>query len=150
MTIDTLRHNVATELGNILADTAILYLKTHNFHWNVTGPQFSSLHLLFEQQYQAMWLALDEIAERIRALGFPAPGSYAAFHQLSILKEADTLPKATQMVETLLQDHEAVIARLQSIFALTEHAADQPTLDLLVRRTEAHQKDAWMLRSTLA
>ena len=149
-TRDALRQSVAVELGNVLADTAILYLKTHNFHWNVTGLHFSSLHTLFEQQYQAMWLALDEIAERIRALGFPAPGTYSAFHRLSVITESEALPAPLSMVETLLKDHERVIERLQNAYALTESAADQPTLDLLVRRTEAHQKDAWMLRSTLA
>lgn len=140
---------VAEQLNHVLADSAMLYLKTHNFHWNVTGPAFSSLHLLFEQQYQALWLALDEIAERIRALGYPAPGSYRAFHQLSAIEEHDTLPKAMSMVEQLLNDHQTVSQRLQHALTVAEQALDQPTVDLLVRRLEAHQKDAWMLRSIL-
>lgn len=144
-----MQQTVAKQLANILADTAMLYLKTHNFHWNVTGPNFSSLHLLFEQQYQAMWLALDEIAERIRALGFPAPGTYAAFSQLSAIKESAELPKSAAMVQILLNDHETLIQRLQTALSITEQTGDQVGCDLLIRRAEAHQKDAWMLRSTI-
>lgn len=144
-----MQQSVANQLANVLADTAMLYLKTHNFHWNVTGPSFSSLHLLFEQQYQAMWLAIDEIAERIRALGFPAPGTYRAFSELSHVQEHTDLPKANIMVKALLDDHTLVISRLQAAMVVAEHAGDQVSMDLLIRRTEAHQKDAWMLRSTI-
>lgn len=144
-----MQQSVANQLANVLADTAMLYLKTHNFHWNVTGPSFSSLHLLFEQQYQAMWLAIDEIAERIRALGFPAPGTYRAFSELSHVQEHTDLPKANIMVKTLLDDHTLVINRLKAAMIVAEQAGDQVSLDLLIRRTEAHQKDAWMLRSTI-
>lgn len=144
-----IQQSVANQLANVLADTAMLYLKTHNFHWNVTGPSFSSLHLLFEQQYQAMWLAMDEMAERIRALGFPAPGTYRSFSELSRIQEHTDLPKANIMVQILLDDHLLVIGRLQAAMSVAEQAGDQPSMDLLTRRTEAHQKDAWMLRSTL-
>lgn len=144
-----MQQSVANQLSIVLADTAMLYLKTHNFHWNVTGPTFSSLHLLFEQQYQAMWLAIDEIAERIRALGFPAPGTYRAFSELSSIQEHSDLPQANAMVQTLLADHMIVISRLKAAMSIAEQAGDQPSMDLLIRRTEAHQKDAWMLRSTI-
>ncbi len=143
------RTAIANGLAGLLADTYTLYLKTHNFHWNVKGPMFNSLHLMFETEYMELALAVDEIAERIRALGMPAPGSYAEFGSLTGLQEAKGGEKAMQMVAALAADHEAVSARARSIFDVVEKANDQPTADLLTRRMEIHEKTAWMLRSTL-
>ena len=144
------RQAIAEGLKHLLADTYTLYLKTHNFHWNVTGPQFNTLHLMFEKQYNEIWLALDEIAERIRALGFFVPASYQSFAKLSSIKEADdTVPTAQEMIKQLVIGHEAVTRTARSIFPAVDAAFDQPTNDLLTRRMEQHEKTAWMLRSML-
>ncbi|MDQ7020090.1 MAG: Dps family protein [Robiginitomaculum sp.] len=143
------RTAIANGLAGLLADTYTLYLKTHNFHWNVKGPMFNSLHLMFETQYAELALAVDEIAERIRALGLPAPGSYREFASLTKLSEAKGGENAMQMVAALAADHEAVSARARSIFDVVEKANDQPSADLLTRRMDIHEKTAWMLRSTL-
>jgi starvation-inducible DNA-binding protein len=140
---------IAEGLSGLLADTYTLYLKTHNFHWNVKGPMFNSLHLMFEAQYMELALAVDEIAERIRALGLPAPGSYREFSALTMLAEAEGGEKAMEMVQTLAADHEAISTRARGIFGVIESANDQPSADLLTRRMELHEKTAWMLRSTL-
>ncbi len=143
------RQAIAQGLSHLLADSYTLYLKTHNFHWNVTGPMFQTLHLLFEQQYTELALAVDEIAERIRALDFPAPGSYAAFSKLTKVTEAIHTPAAQDMITTLVHDQELLIERARELFPLVEKAQDQATLDLLTRRTQIHEKNAWMLRSHL-
>lgn len=144
------REAIAEGLKYLLADTYTLYLKTHNFHWNVTGPQFNSLHLMFEKQYNEIWTAVDEIAERIRALGFFVPASYQAFAKLTSIKEADdALLAAPEMIKQLVIGHESVIRTARSIFPAVDKAFDQPTNDLLTRRMEEHEKTAWMLRSLL-
>jgi starvation-inducible DNA-binding protein len=140
---------LAAGLSTLLADTYTLYLKTHNYHWNVTGPQFASLHLLFETQYTELALAVDQIAERIRALREKAPGSYRAFSALSSITEEDDQPSATTMVERLIQGQETVIRTAQKVSRLANNAADEPTADLLIQRMQVHQKNAWMLRSLL-
>lgn len=140
---------VAEAAARLLADSYTLYLKTHNFHWNVTGPMFSTLHTLFELQYTELALAVDEIAERIRALGFPAPGSYAEFARLSKVKDATRVPKAKQMIETLVADQATVVAGARALVKAAEQAGDQASGDLAVRRIELHEKNAWMLRSHL-
>lgn len=144
------RKAIAQGLSRVLADTYTLYLKTHNFHWNVTGPQFNTLHLMFMAQYTEMWNAVDLVAERIRALGHPAPGSYAAFSKLASIKEADGVPKATEMLKQLVAGHEAVARTMRNVFPSAEAAHDQPTMDLLTQRLQVHEKTAWMLRSMLA
>lgn len=143
------RAAIAEGLSRLLADTYTLYLKTHNFHWNVTGPMFNSLHLMFETQYTALALAVDDIAERIRALGFQAPGSYAAYAKLSSIPEEEGVPHATKMVEQLVRGQEAVVRTAREAFPIAERAGDQPTLDLLTQRMLTHEKTAWMLRSVL-
>src|SRR5690606_84345 len=143
------REQIAEGLSRLLADTYTLYLKTHNFHWNVKGPQFSQLHLLFEQHYTELAAAVDDIAERIRALGFPAPGTYAAFAKLSSIKEDEGVPKAEDMVRLLMEGQEAVVRTARSIFPVVEEASDEPSADLLTQRMQAHEKNAWMLRSLL-
>ena len=144
------REAIAEGLARLLADTYTLYLTTHNFHWNVTGPMFNTLHQMFMAQYTELWNAVDPIAERIRALGFAAPGSYAAFGQLSRLADAPQQPpKAEQMIEILVQGHETVAGTARSLLPLTEKAGDQPTTDLLSARMDIHEKTAWMLRSLL-
>jgi starvation-inducible DNA-binding protein len=143
------RAAVAEGLGRVLADTYTLYLKTHNFHWNVTGPMFSTLHLLFEQQYTEMAAAVDLVAERIRALGHPAPGSYAQFTRLSSVKEETGVPAAIEMVRQLVEGQEAVTRTAREVFPVAERAGDQATLDLLTQRLHVHEKNAWMLRSLL-
>jgi starvation-inducible DNA-binding protein len=144
------RKNIAEGLACLLADSYTLYLKTHNFHWNVTGPMFQTLHLLFEQQYTELALAVDEIAERIRALDFKAPGSYAEFGKLTRLAEAAiTVPAAKEMIGLLVQDQELLLQRAREVFAMVENSHDQATLDLLTRRMQVHEKNAWMLRSHL-
>jgi starvation-inducible DNA-binding protein len=143
------RAAVAEGLGRVLADTYTLYLKTHNFHWNVTGPMFSTLHLLFEQQYTEMAAAVDLVAERIRALGHPAPGSYAQFTRLSSVKEETGVPAAVEMVRQLVEGQEAVTRTAREVFPVAERAGDQATLDLLTQRLHVHEKNAWMLRSLL-
>ena len=144
------RKSICEGLGRLLADTYTLYLTTHNFHWNVTGPQFNTLHTMFMAQYTELWNAVDPIAERIRALGFHAPGSYAAFGRLSGLPDAPaTPPKATRMVELLAAGHEKVAATAREVFRLADQANDQPTADLLTQRMDIHEKTAWMLRALL-
>lgn len=144
------RNDVVEVLSRLLADSYTLYLKTHNFHWNVTGPMFNTLHTMFMEQYTELWNAVDPIAERIRALGHPAPGSYAQFGKLSSLKDAPPdPPPALEMVRILVQGHEAVARTARSVFALAEKADDQPTADLLTQRMDIHEKAAWMLRSLL-
>lgn len=140
---------IARGLSVLLADSYTLYLKTHNFHWNVKGPMFQTLHLMFEQQYTELALAVDLIAERIRALGVPAPGSYAEFGKLTSIQEAVKVPKALQMIRQLLQDHETVARTAKSAFPVAEKSADQATMDLLTQRMQLHEKTAWMLRSLL-
>ena len=144
------RTAIAKGLSKLLADTYTLYLTTHNFHWNVTGPMFNTLHAMFMTQYTELWDAVDPIAERIRALGHPAPGSYAQFTELASIEDAPvTPPKAMEMVHILVRGHEAVAKTARRMFGLAESAKDQPTLDLLTQRLDVHEKTAWMLRSLL-
>ena len=141
---------IAGGLSNLLADTYTLYLKTHNFHWNVTGPMFNSLHTMFEGQYNELAVAVDVLAERIRALGEFAPGSFAAFGKLATVKEAkDGHISAQDMLKALTQDHETVARTARSVFPIAEEASDESTADLLVERMRFHEKTAWMLRSML-
>lgn len=143
------RKKITEGLSTLLADSYTLYLMTHNFHWNVSGPQFNSLHLMFMGQYTEQWNALDLIAERIRALGYPAPGTYKEFVKLATIKEVEGVPKATEMVRHLVMAQEAVARTARSIFPAVEKANDQPTMDLLTQRLDVHEKTAWMLRSLL-
>jgi|SRR6476661_5989815 len=143
------RLDIVQGLSRLLADTYTLYLKTHNFHWNVTGPMFQTLHLMFETQYTELALAVDLVAERIRALGSPAPGTYAQFAALSSIKETDGVPNAQEMIRQLVQDQEAVVRTARSIFKVVDQAGDEPTADLLTQRMQQHEKTAWMLRSLL-
>jgi starvation-inducible DNA-binding protein len=143
------REEIAAGLSRLLADTYTLYLKTHYFHWNVTGPMFQTLHLMFETQYNELALAVDLIAERIRALGFPAPGSYSEYAKLSSIPETTSVPKATEMIKLLVEGQEAVCRTARSIYAVAEKASDEPTADLLTQRLQLHEKTAWMLRSLL-
>jgi len=143
------RRNVANGLSRMLADTYTLYLKTHNFHWNVTGPMFQTLHLMFMTQYNESWMAVDLIAERIRALGYPAPGSYKEFAALTNIKDNDGVPKAKEMIHLLLEGQETVVRTAREVLPIAEEAGDQPTVDLLSARMEVHEKNAWMLRSLL-
>ena len=143
------REEIADGLSHLLADTYSLYLKTHYFHWNVTGPMFQTLHLMFETQYTELALAVDLIAERIRALGFPAPGSYSQYAKLSSIPETTTVPKATEMIKLLVEGQEAVCRTARSIYAVAAIASDEPTADLLTQRLQLHEKTAWMLRSLL-
>jgi starvation-inducible DNA-binding protein len=147
---DTDRAAIAAGLSKLLADTYTLYLTTHNFHWNVTGPMFNTLHTMFMEQYTELWNAVDPVAERIRALGHPAPGSYAAFGKLSSIGDVPSdPPKAMDMVRLLVEGHEAVARTARSVFPIAEDANDQPTADLLTQRMDVHEKTAWMLRSML-
>ncbi|MBX3033172.1 MAG: DNA starvation/stationary phase protection protein [Bdellovibrionaceae bacterium] len=143
------RKKIAEGLSRFLADTYTLYLKTHNFHWNVRGPMFNTLHLMFEGQYNELWMAVDLIAERIRSLGFPAPGSYKEYARLTSIQEADGVPEAMDMVRHLVEGHEAVVRTARSLFPAAEEAADEATADLLTQRIQLHEKTAWMLRSLL-
>jgi len=143
------RKKIAQGLSALLADSYTLYLMTHNFHWNVTGPMFNTLHLMFMQQYTEQWNALDLIAERIRALGHPAPGTYKEFVKLASIKEVAGVPKATDMIRLLVAAQEATARTARKLFPLIEAANDQPTADLLTQRLEVHEKTAWMLRSLL-
>lgn len=143
------REEIANGLSRVLADTYTLYLKTHNFHWNVTGPMFQTLHLMFETHYNELALAVDLVAERIRALGLAAPGTYRQFVQLSAIKEEEGIPKAQEMIRLLVQGHETVARTAREIFKSAEEASDQPTCDLLTQRMQVHEKTAWMLRSLL-
>ncbi|HEU4597076.1 MAG TPA: Dps family protein [Pyrinomonadaceae bacterium] len=144
------RKEIADGLSRLLADTYTLYLKTHNYHWNVTGPMFQTLHLMFEQQYNELAPAVDLIAERIRALGFPAPATYKQFVALSSIKEEEGVPTADEMIRKLVEGQEAVVRTARSVFAIADDANDQPTADLLTERMQVHEKTAWMLRSLLA
>lgn len=143
------REEIANGLSRVLADTYTLYLKTHNFHWNVTGPMFQTLHLMFETHYNELALAVDLIAERIRALGFAAPGTYKQFVQLSAIKEDEGVPKAQDMIRLLVEGHETVARTAREVFRSADSASDQPTCDLLTQRMQVHEKTAWMLRSLL-
>ncbi|MGB7563975.1 MAG: Dps family protein [Prochlorococcaceae cyanobacterium] len=143
------RRQIAEGLGRFLADSYVLYGKTHGFHWNVTGPMFNTLHLMFMDQYTELWTALDVIAERIRALGFPAPYGGARFAQLASIPETEGQPDALEMVRELVKGHEAVARTARSLFPVVAGADDQPTADLLTQRLQIHEKTAWMLRSLL-
>lgn len=143
------RKKIADGLSRLLADTFTLYLRTHNYHWNVTGPMFQTLHLMFMEQYNELWLATDPIAERIRALGFHAPGSYEAFARLTAIKPVEDVPKAQDMIRLLVEGNETVARTAREVFPVAEKANDQPTADLLTQRMQVHEKTAWMLRSLL-
>ena len=143
------RSEIAIGLSKLLADTYSLYLKTHNFHWNVTGPMFQTLHLMFETQYNELALAVDLIAERIRSLGFPAPGTYSEFARLSSIRETSGTPKAEEMIQILVEGQEAIVRTARSVFPVAENASDEATADLLTQRIQLHEKTAWMLRSLL-
>ena len=144
------REAIAAGLSRLLADSYTLYLKTHNYHWNVTGPQFNTLHQMFEQQYTELAAAVDEIAERIRALGVKAPGSYTAFSDLTNVSESDGEESAEEMIRQLVLGQEAVVRTSREVFPAAEDANDEPTADLLTQRMQIHEKNAWMLRSMLA
>jgi len=143
------RQQIADGLGRVLADSTVLYAKTHGFHWNVTGAMFNTLHLMFMEQYTELWTALDEIAERIRALGHMAPFGAATYNSLSSIPETQGVPAAMAMVRELVEGHEAVARTIRSVFAVADAAGDQPTADLLTQRLQIHEKTAWMLRSLL-
>jgi starvation-inducible DNA-binding protein len=144
------RKAIADGLSRLLADSYTLYLKTHNYHWNVTGPMFNTLHLMFEQQYTELAMAVDLIAERIRALGFPAPGSYKAYAALTSIEEETGTPSAEEMIRQLVKGQEAVVRTARAVFPEAEAAHDEPTADLLTQRMQIHEKNAWMLRSLVA
>lgn len=146
---DADRETIAEGLSHLLADTYSLYLKTHNFHWNVTGPMFQTLHAMFETQYDELAIAVDLIAERIRALGHPAPGSYTEFQKLSAVTESVGTHTATQMIAELVQGQETVVRTARSLYPAVEKASDEATADLLTQRIQLHEKTAWMLRSLL-
>jgi len=144
------RRKIAEGLSRLLADSYTLYLKTHNYHWNVKGPLFNTLHQMFEVQYTELATAVDEIAERIRALGEPAPGSYKSYARLTSIEEEDSVPDAEQMIRQLLKGQEAVVRTARSVIGAAEAANDEPTADLLTQRMQVHEKNAWMLRSMVA
>ncbi len=143
------RKEIVGGLSSLLADTYTLYLKTHNFHWNVTGPMFQSLHTLFEQEYTELAIAVDDIAERIRTLGYPAPGSYSEYIELASIEETRGVPEAEEMIRLLVEANEAVVRTARSAFPAAEKANDESTADLLTERMRTHEKNAWMLRSIL-
>ncbi len=143
------RAEVAGSLSRLLADTYTLYLQTHNFHWNVEGPMFNTLHLMFETQYNELWTAVDTIAERIRSLGFHAPGTYGELAKLTSIEEVPGVPEAMQMVGTLVKGHEAVTRTAREAFKATDAAGDESSSDMLTQRLQVHEKTAWMLRSLL-
>ena len=143
------RKKISDGLSAMLADSYTLYLMTHNFHWNVTGPQFNSLHMMFMDQYTEQWNALDVIAERIRALGFPAPGTYKEFVKLASIQEVEGVPKANEMIAYLVAAQEATARTARKLFPVVDEANDQPTADVLTQRIDVHEKTAWMLRSLL-
>ncbi|MEQ1753121.1 MAG: Dps family protein [Micropepsaceae bacterium] len=143
------RAGIADALSRVLADTYTLYLKTHNYHWNVTGPQFNDLHAMFMTQYTELWTAVDLVAERIRSLGHFAPGTYKAFAKLTSIKDEDEVPAAHAMIENLLKGHEAVARSCRDAFPVAEKAGDQSSMDVLTQRLQVHEKTAWMLRSLL-
>lgn len=144
------REEIAQGLCRLQADTYTLYLRTHYFHWNVTGPQFRTLHLMFEEQYNELWMAVDMVAERIRTLGYPAPGTYTEFAKLTSIEEVVGVPAATDMVRLLVEGHEAVCRTARALLAPADAAADESTADLVTQRLQIHEKTAWMLRSLLA
>ncbi len=146
---DTQRAEIADGLKHLLADTYTLYLKTHNFHWNVTGPMFQTLHLLFMDMYNEQWMAVDLLAERIRALGFPAPGSYREFAELTSISESEGSLGAKEMIRQLIAGQESVVRTARAMFPVVNEANDQPTADVLTQRMQIHEKNAWMLRSLL-
>jgi len=146
---DKQRKAIAEGLSSLLADSFSLYLTTHNFHWNVTGPMFQTLHVMFMEQYTELWNSLDDIAERIRSLGHPAPGTFSQFTKLASIEEAHGVPKAKEMVRILVEGHEAVAKTARSIFPVAEDGGDEATIDLLTQRLQVHEKTAWMLRSLL-
>ncbi len=146
---ESARKEIAHGLSRFLADTYTLYLKTHNFHWNVTGPMFNTLHLMFMDQYTELWNAIDLIAERIRSLGELAPGSYTEFSKLASIKESTGAVPAEKMLQQLLEGHETVARTARSVFPMAEKGSDEATLDLLTQRIQLHEKTAWMLRSML-
>jgi starvation-inducible DNA-binding protein len=143
------RAKISDGLSRLLADTFTLYLKTHNFHWNVRGPMFQTLHVMFEEQYNEQWLALDAIAERIRALGVDAPGTYSQYAKLSSIRETAGVPEAREMIGLLVEGQEAVTRTARKLFRAVDKAGDEPTADLLTQRMQVHEKYAWMLRSLL-
>lgn len=143
------RKEIADGIARLLADSYILYVKTHNFHWNVTGPLFNTLHLMFEEQYTELAEAVDEIAERIRALGFPAPGTYKQFSELSSIGEEEGVPEAEDMIRQLVEGQEAVVRTARQLLPIASEVSDEPTVDLLTQRMQIHEKNAWMLRSML-
>ena len=143
------RKQIADGLGRLLADSYSLYLKTHNFHWNVKGPMFQTLHVMFEAQYTELALAVDVIAERIRSLGAPAPGTFSDFARLGSIPETAGVPKATEMIRLLVEGQETVVRTARALFPAVERAADEATADLLTQRIQVHEKTAWMLRSLL-
>ncbi len=143
------RGKVAVELSKLLADSYTLYLKTHNYHWNVTGPMFQGLHVMFEEQYTELAIAVDDIAERIRAIGRPAPGSYSAFARLATVADDEDLPKANEMVRRLVEAHETVVHTARAAVEVAGDAGDQASEDLATQRLQVHEKTAWMLRSLL-
>jgi starvation-inducible DNA-binding protein len=143
------REEIAAGLSRMLADTYSLYLKTHNFHWNVTGPMFNTLHLMFETQYTELALAVDLIAERIRTLGFPAPGTYSEYSKLTSIPEPVGVPNANTMIQQLVEGQETVVRTARSMLPQVAAANDEPTADLLTQRMQLHEKNAWMLRSLL-
>ncbi len=143
------RANIVDGLKRLLADTYTLYLKTHNFHWNVKGPMFQTLHLMFMDLYNEQWMAVDLIAERIRALGFPAPGSYREFAALTSIKDSEGVPVARDMLRQMVEGQETVVRTAREVFKIADPVSDQPTLDLLTQRMQIHEKNAWMLRSLL-
>jgi starvation-inducible DNA-binding protein len=143
------RVKIAEGLSKLLADTYSLYLKTHNFHWNVEGPMFNTLHVMFMDQYTELWTALDAIAERIRSLGYPAPGTYREFSRLTSIPETDGVPDALEMVRLLVEGHEAVARTARAAFPAADKGGDESTADLLTQRLQVHEKTAWMLRSLL-
>jgi starvation-inducible DNA-binding protein len=143
------RAAIAQGLSKVLADTYLLYLKTHNFHWNVEGPMFQTLHTMFMEQYTEAWNAIDLVAERIRSLGHYAPGTYKEYLRLGSIRETEGVPKAEQMVKLLIEAQESVVRTARNVLPLAEKANDQPTLDVLTQRMDVHEKNAWMLRSLL-
>jgi starvation-inducible DNA-binding protein len=147
---DKSRKQISEALGALLADTYTLYLKTHSFHWNVEGPMFNTLHQMFMTQYTELWAALDLIAERIRSLGFPAPGTYQEFGKLTSIEETVGVPEAMEMVRLLVKGHEAVARTARKAFPVAEKGGDESTVDLLTQRLQVHEKTAWMLRSLLS
>jgi starvation-inducible DNA-binding protein len=146
---ETDRQAIAHGLSRLLADTYTLYLKTHNFHWNVTGPMFQTLHVMFEQQYMELALAVDSIAERIRSLGYPAPGTYREYAELTAIAETEGVPSAKEMIRLLVEGQETLVRTAREVFPIVDAASDEPTADLLTQRMQIHEKTAWMLRSLL-